>query len=270
MYLLREMQVRVDQIDPVHGWKMSEGERIVYGKAKGEFLERLGEPEEGVALVRNIFRLMDDLTEEYLKENEISCHRGCSWCCHQLVCCTTLEMELIIDYISSLSKPNRRSIKQRVKKEALDFYHYYQRNKRSLLTSSSLSAVVDIERWEDVGPALREAYRERSCIFLDKDLCSIYPVRPVDCRSAKTKDKLCGTRIKIWAEGPKQIRLFLDQIASDLITYEEKRIYGNLQVVPLIGWPISEKFYPFFFSKGGTNWKGKKKKRKKKGKRTSH
>jgi len=259
MYLLQETQIKIDRIDLVHGLKISEEEKTIYDKAKVEFLERLREHKRGVALVGDIFRLMDELTEEYLEENEITCHRGCSWCCYQLVCCTTLEMELIIDYISLRPKPIRRSIKQKAKKDALDFYRYYQRN---ILASSSSLAMVSIERWEDVGPALRKAHRERPCIFLDKDLCSIYPVRPVDCRSAKTKDKICGTRIKIETEGTKQTRLFSDQIASDLITYEEERIYGKLQVVPLIGWPISEEFYSFFFSKGGTNWKEKKKKRK--------
>jgi len=263
MYLLQETQIKIDRIDLVHGLKISEEERTIYDKAKVEFLERLGEPKMGMALVRDIFRLMDELTEEYLEENEITCHRGCSWCCYQLVCCTTLEMELIIDYIRLRPKPIRRSIKQKAKNDALNFYRYYQRNKRNILASSSSLAIVGIERWEDVGQALRRAHRERPCVFLDKDLCSIYPVRPVDCRSAKTKDKLCGTKIKTETEGTKQTRLFSDQIASDLITYEEERIYEKLQIVPLIGWPISEKFYSFFFSKGGANWKEKKKKRKK-------
>lgn len=270
MYLLQEMQLRVDQIDPVHGQQIGEEERVIYDKAKDEFLERLGRPGEGVNLVRNVFRLMDELTEEYLRDNEISCHRGCSWCCHQLVCCTTLEMELIIDYIDSLPRSSRRSLKQKIRKGALNFYHYYQRNKKSFLGSSFLSTTVGIERWEDIGPALRKAHRRKPCLFLDRDICSIYPVRPVDCRIAKTKDKICGMRARIWIKEPKQIRLFFDQVASDLITYEEEKVYGKLQVVPLIGWPLTEKFYPFFFSKGGVNLRKEKKRRKKKRKGISH
>lgn len=266
MHLLKEMQVEFDQIDPIRGYKMSEKERIFYDKARGEFLEKLGESESGVTLVRSVFRLMDELTEEYLKENEISCHQGCSWCCYQLVCCTTLEMELIIDYINSLPKTSRRSIKQRTRKDALSFYRYFQENSKSLLRHSLLTG-IGIERWENVGPALRKTYRERPCIFLDGGLCSIYPARPIDCRIAKTRDGICGTRAKIWTKRPEPIRLFFDQIASDLITREEEKVYGGLQVVPLVGWPISEKFYPFFFSKGGTNWKEKKKKKRKRGRK---
>lgn len=255
MYLLQEMELRVEDIDPIKGAQMSEEERIKYNKANAEFLEKLGELKRGPDLVKDVFRLMDELTEEYLEENEITCHRGCSYCCKQLVCCSTLEMELIVEYIRSRSKPTRRAIKQRAKKQALAFNRFYQNNKADILMSSgSIFAMAGIERWEDGGLALREAYRERDCLFLDKDFCSIYPVRPVDCRSARTKDNLCGKR------GPKKIkpepiRLFFDQIASDIIMKEEERVYGQLQIVPLIGWPVSEKFSGFFLGKGGTHWK---------------
>ncbi len=249
MYLLQEMELRVEDIDPIKGGQLSEEQKIVYNKAKAEFLEKLGESKQGPDLVKDVFHLMDELTEEYLEQNEITCHCGCSYCCKQLVCCSTLEMQLIVEYIKSRPKPTRRAIKQRAKKEALAFNRFYQNNKADILMSSgSIFAMAGIERWEDGGLALRKAYHGRDCPFLNKSLCSIYPVRPVDCRSAKTKDNVCGKRSPKEIKA-KPIRLFFDQIASDIIMKEEERIYGQLQIVPLIGWPISEKFGNFFLGR---------------------
>lgn len=107
--------------NPLHVSKLSEEDGVLYQEAKEEFVERLHSVHgdvKGVDFVRDVFSLMDDLTGEYLKYNQITCHKGCDYCCHQLVSCTTLEMKLIQQYLESIPRPKRRAIKQNVKKIA--------------------------------------------------------------------------------------------------------------------------------------------------------
>jgi Fe-S-cluster containining protein len=77
-----------------------------------------------------------------------------------------------------------------------------------------------------------------------KGQCLIYPVRPIDCRTAKTKSP-CG-KLSELKETPNEIRLFCDQIVSDLIMEKGEEEIGRMEVIPLIGWPISEQLGKFF------------------------
>jgi len=213
--------------------KLSDVDADSLRQAEQEFLEILGEKRSGTLLVKDIFHVLDGLTEEYLKTNRIACENGCSYCCRQLVCATLLEAEVIIDYLKRLPRATRREITRKAKKEA---FRFYERN-QAVLTLTS--------RWEDAGRHLRQSHHGKPCMFLNASgRCSIYPARPIDCRTAKTREQ-CG-RIPEGEARPKDIRLFCDQIASNLITEEEERINGAAQVIPLIALPISKQFGEFF------------------------
>ena len=227
-------QVMELEVHPVLGGKFSEEQAAVHQTCKEYFLEKLDCNKGGTDLIKSIYALLDELTAEFLKENPVSCRPGCAWCCQQLVCCTTLEMEVIIEYLESLPRPARRQITKQAKKESLKFKKFYENND------------FGGKRLEKIAPDLREFHYLRPCLYLsEKKMCHIYRPRPIDCRIAKTKG-FCGHR-KEGEEKPKSIRLFLDQVASDLIMEEEKKIYGKLEVVPLIMWPLTGKFAEFFF-----------------------
>ena len=211
---------------------ISQDEIEKHKKAKRDFTGRLNTSLRGKELVREIFYLIDHLTAEYLKNHEISCRAGCSYCCRQLVFCTTLEMELIVDYLNSIPKARKRAVLHKAKAKA---HKFYQKNSEQLRNTSN---------WEHLAGFLSSTFRGVPCIFLKDGKCSIYPVRPIDCRIAKTADA-CGFK-KIMEVEPQSLRLFCDQVASDLIMEEEERCSGAMQVVPLIGWLISEQFRESF------------------------
>jgi len=148
-------------------------------------------------------------------------------------------MVLIIGYIKRLLKPRRRAIKKQVKKAALNFNRFFQSHKYEF-------GIPNPSRWEDIGPELRAMHLGKPCLYLDKQCCSIYPVRPLDFRSARATKK-CGF------QGDRKrfnidfgVKLYLDQVAANLVFEEEKRINKQLSLVPLIGWPISEQFADYF------------------------
>ncbi|MCK5080868.1 MAG: hypothetical protein KAQ63_01780 [Candidatus Moranbacteria bacterium] len=209
---------------------MEEVER--YEKAKQIFEGMLAE-KGGEKLVQGIFRLHDELTVEYRKDHVLACRKGCDYCCHQLVCCSAAEMGLIVNFFKNLPRERRRRISRGIKKKA---WKFYGENKKVIEGSS---------RWEMLDNFLRSKLLGVPCIYLSKQgQCLIYPVRPIDCRVAKTESP-CGDSRKI--EGlPNEIRLFCDQIASDLIMEGEKEKFGEMEIAPLIGWPISQQFGSFF------------------------
>ena len=175
---------------------------------------------------------MDTLTAEYREANHVTCQKGCGGCCHQLVCCTTLEMELIARCMRGLPRLARRSLQLDIRKASTRFSRAFLATGRNSMFSGA-----------DLG-TLMELHRDKPCIFLTSgQSCAIYPVRPVDCRIAKVKGE-CP-----WKGGTKTteaVRLFLDQAASDLIMEEEERIHGSAQAAPLISWPTSREFADCF------------------------
>ncbi len=239
--LFTKMKVEIHFSLEVRG-KFDENERLTYVQAKKEFLEGMDSGIGGIELVRAAYNRLDSITDEYLKDNPIVCHAGCGWCCYQLICCTTLEMELIVEHIKSCIRNIRRDLVKRIRKEAFWLNRFYQAERAKLLQNYT------ILRWEQLAKPMQEAYYgKRPCPFLNqKKECSIYPVRPIDCRIAKTDEEICGQRTsqKVNKMG---IRLFADQIASDVIMDEENKIYGERQVVPLAAWALTERFNKIFF-----------------------
>jgi|GEM_PF-1870583 len=243
-------------------------EQKIYDRVREIFLSRLDSSATGREKVENIYALVEELMAEFLENNQIACHRGCPACCYQLVHCTTLEMELIVQHLESLPRQSRRSIIQRVNKESRWLIAFVKK-----LCPNGLPS-----RWELLAKPLRAVYFGiRPCPFLNSmDACSIYPVRPFDCRTARTQNPKCGNRIHVPGERPGEIvveepegLIFLsDQVASDLILGEEERVKGAMQLVPLPAWALTPDFYDFFMNRQSQPKqrpklkKGKKRKRK--------
>jgi len=211
-----------------------------YGQAKEEFYNRYNLPEDltGTKLIQEIFRIGDELLKEYLQENEITCHRGCNHCCKQLICCTTVEMENIISYLKTFVRGTRREVMKKISKEATKFAIWYGR--------TCLSIPEDSHKL--ISEPIRSNYFGKSCIFLKNKACTIYPARPIICRTTKVKGDFCGKPIPLGqSRTSKPIKLAYDQILTEIIKDEEKRLYGELKVMPLRVWPLDEKFKKEFF-----------------------
>ncbi len=199
-----------------------------------EFLRRLYSSQgelKGVGLVKSVFALMDSLTAEYLKNNKTSCHKGCDICCHQLVCCTTLEMKVIKDYLETLPRPKRRAIKHNVKMGAIKFARSCNANKFDIMKGRGVG----------INDPLRQFYYGKPCPYLSNHSCSIYEARPADCRIFKTKDDCSKTGMV------KEIRLLFEQISVNLIMEEEQKSHNIRGLPALVGWPLRDEFQKYFF-----------------------
>lgn len=115
------------------------------------------------ALVRNVIDTMEELWHDI--EPDVAgyaCKKGCSWCCHQSVMSTAAEV--------------------------LHAAHFLHEN----LTETEVLRLRDrIEPRARRGDGLdnRQRMDERiPCAFLFDDICSIYPVRPLQCRGGFSED----------------------------------------------------------------------------------
>jgi len=211
-----------------------------YLVAEDEFNKRgyRGDDLQGINLVKKVYEVGNELLSEYLKTNEITCHRGCSHCCKQLICCTTIEMETIVEFINSLIRQRRRDIIKKIVKESTKFAIWYGR--------TCLDIPEDHHRM--ISEPIRTQYFGKPCIFLKNNTCSIYQVRPIICRTTKVKGDFCGKHIPLgYSRESKPVKLAYDQILTEIIKDEERRLYGELKVMPLRIWPLDKKFKNIFF-----------------------
>ena len=115
------------------------------------------------ALVR-FYRRHDKLVSEVLNEpdSNIACRSGCSYCCYIKVTVKAVEVHQIVDFVNRNFKPEH------------------------------ISSVVDQAK-QNVEEAKDLTHRQhldtnQRCHFLVNDTCSIYPVRPTNCRNMHAMD----------------------------------------------------------------------------------
>lgn len=102
-------------------------------------------------------------------EDRPACHRGCAFCCHQLVPLTVLEAQRIADHLSRLPRNERRQIGTALTRHLSRFSAWVQKRPPGGIRDRAVN--LDY---------LRQGI---PCPFLGaENECRIYPVRPLLCR----------------------------------------------------------------------------------------
>lgn len=103
------------------------------------------------SLMREIDKQMDTMIASAAKKNNpISCKRGCSFCCYVPVEISKTEAMLIVE---EMDEEDVHYLKKQFGHEG--FIHNWKRMKHT----------------------------DRKCLFLDNNECSIYDIRPLNCRT---------------------------------------------------------------------------------------
>lgn len=121
--------------------------------------------------------------DEKVNYFENCCQKGCSYCCHQSIEVFSMERVLIGKYIKdSISRALFSKIKSNLN-NWLDYFDKQTKNKTELAMNNDY-------------PAFREQIVKDKipCPFLVDNLCSIYPVRPMTCRThfVQNSPQLCA------------------------------------------------------------------------------
>lgn len=112
------------------------------------------------------------LKREVSLGSTISCHKGCSVCCNQLVPLSAPEAFFLYDYMKSLP----------LDRQTLILSKFAEIRK----VMESVGLIERIDKLEDTSEHKYLAYDYfmlgMPCPFLEDDACSIHPVRPFACR----------------------------------------------------------------------------------------
>ncbi len=148
-----------------------------------------------VPLARSVSASVVALATEHAaaQGKTISCQRGCTHCCRQLVPVAPLEAKRLAEVIAALPLDQRNAILERFSKAIKTLE---QAGLSSAKAAKGQRALVSNETdataaWNDVS---RRYYELRmDCPFLENDSCSIYEERPIACReyNAVTAPSLC-------------------------------------------------------------------------------
>jgi Fe-S-cluster containining protein len=116
---------------------------------------------------------------QHIRTFENSCSKGCSFCCHQSVRIVGVEEFNITAYIRDHVK---HDIKKIIKINLKRWFDYFNQSTRKADVSSPLSD-DEIREFE-----LKMARDKIACPFLINNVCSIYPARPLVCRTHIVKE----------------------------------------------------------------------------------
>lgn len=115
-----------------------------------------------VALIRFYGRLDDAITSADHSTTQLACAPGCSYCCHLSVQVSAVEAIAIAQYVANEFEP--RQMKNVIARATKNADEQKGLNERQRLTAN------------------------QSCAFLHQNKCSIYPVRPSECRKYHSTD----------------------------------------------------------------------------------
>jgi Fe-S-cluster containining protein len=133
-------------------------EAIEYSKAASDL--KTSPPK--FALIRFYRRLDDAIVLATHSTTMIACASGCFYCCHLSVQVSAIEAIAIAHYVANKFEPNQiRGVIARATKNA-----------------DELKGLNDLQRLAV----------NHSCAFLHECNCSIYPVRPSECRKYHSED----------------------------------------------------------------------------------
>jgi len=126
-------------------------------------------------LLRELTQKAQDLAvAKLIKKNvKISCAKGCSECCYQLIPVSQLEARYLCNLVTRMPKVKRQMYKAR-------FEQTFQRLQNSQIIDELMNSENIADNITEF--ALKYFQLGIPCPFLEGGSCSIYPERPLRCR----------------------------------------------------------------------------------------
>jgi Fe-S-cluster containining protein len=158
-----------------------------------EQIEKMIE-EAPLSAMASVHHTMDEMIAEEIKGERISCAKGCAYCCHINVDINLLEAMVIVHYCNAMG---------------IDIDYSYLKQQGKL-------------HGHDKERAMSQTHS--ACVFLKNNECSIYPVRPINCRKylVGTDPKLCDATTDTQEVGVMTIR-DIEAIASGVLNAVEHK-----------------------------------------------
>ena len=153
----------------------------------------------------------------------ISCARGCSACCHQLVPIAPAEAVRLAEVVEAMPRDRRREVTKRFEKAVRRMEQVglvdprRPRGQAALLSKEKDPSAA----WDDTSRRYFEA--NIACPLLEDDACGVYAERPMICReyNVTTPAELCKTHGAGVRDVPRPVRM------SEAMTAATNEIWGR-------------------------------------------
>lgn len=194
--------------------------------------------DQGLSFVMAVYKTLDEYWNMEIRNSgvKLACHKGCSFCCYQMVTCTKMEIDEIINFINEMERTLQRSLKRRINRFVIKWQRYYRENKAALainpLQATKEESLAVIQK-------VHKDWRGKPCPFLNQEgACDIYPVRIIDCRTASSLtpcDPSDPKHVKD-QEDSKRFRFECEWWANNLIADRQIQRFGYMATSPLHQW----------------------------------
>jgi hypothetical protein len=118
-------------------------------------------------LLRTLYEIYDDFAQDFTT----ACTRRCNTCCTHNVLATSLEVDLVLEFIEL---GRRDDLQERVSGGSPG---------RRMRPGLSINALAECCLKRQEPPDCHEEYDSAPCPLREPDGCPVYPVRPFACRS---------------------------------------------------------------------------------------
>lgn len=133
---------------------------------------------------RHVFTIVDSMMDEALHElpkggREVTCHRGCSHCCHLLVEVSWEEAQELARWIVRQTPERQAKFQAAVKRAAREAKQFFMSRKATRRYAEPVREGLHFPEYLFNRYFLDKA---RPCPFLDGGACAAYEARPTPCR----------------------------------------------------------------------------------------
>ena len=166
-------------------------------------------------LARNAVDSMEEVWGNLIEDSPpFACRKGCSYCCHQSVMATAPEVLLVAKFLrDNLSEREVELLQKKIAARAKE-----------------MSTLTNDERMDG----------RVACSFLMENICTIYPVRPLQCRGGHSEDS-------------DYCRELLEDRAATQAAVAEGRIEGRYLLLPKMLYDSAQVGMAGALSKDGLN-----------------
>lgn len=156
----------------------------------------------------------------------LSCARGCSACCRQLIPVSPLEARRLAKTVTAMSPRRRTAVRKR--------FEEARRRLREGGVATAALVSAGAEAWRDAAPRYREA--QVACPFLVADACSVYDQRPIVCASyaVTSPAERCTTRDAPLELLPQPLRV--SRLLTDSTNELTGKSHGAIPLVEALAW----------------------------------
>jgi hypothetical protein len=130
-------------------------------------------PEMRRALLKALYEVYEQLIGEYT----FACARECSACCTHNVLATSVEVDLVVDHIAQVQRPD---LAERILQGTQG---------RRMKPRVTINELADYCHRREEPPEPVNDFDAGACPLRDGDGCPIYPARPFACRSLWSKER---------------------------------------------------------------------------------